>query len=126
MNIGEKDNFYRKVYNPTNNNIVCSVCKQKTFGKDQDFLYHLRRHNEYRLKDLECDIPECIFRTDTKAHLQQHMKHKHGDPKSSDEIERRECGVTRKDGKKCTFYAYTLKEITKHREYELYSHITQE
>ncbi|PAV91843.1 hypothetical protein WR25_15601 [Diploscapter pachys] len=57
-----------------NNKLICSVCKQKTFRRYENLLRHLRRHNEYRLKDLECDIPECIFRTDTKAHLQQHMK----------------------------------------------------
>ncbi|PAV67383.1 hypothetical protein WR25_23192 [Diploscapter pachys] len=106
----------KEVHNPASNDIICPVCKQKTFGGYATLLYHLRTHDDYRVNDFECRIPECIFRTDTQAQLRQHMKKKHGDPKSSDEIERRECGVTRKDEKKCTFYAYTLKEITEHKE----------
>ncbi|PAV88747.1 hypothetical protein WR25_24297 isoform C [Diploscapter pachys] len=97
------------------NNIICPVCKQKAFGTDQYLLSHLRIHDDYRLKDLECCIPECTYRTDRKSNLKKHMKEKHGDPKSK-EIKRRECDVTRKDGQKCTFYAYTPKEMTDHRD----------
>ncbi|PAV76136.1 hypothetical protein WR25_17267 [Diploscapter pachys] len=104
----------KEVHNPRNNNIICPMCKQ-TSKNNFALLSHLRVHNKYKLKGLECDIPECMFRTDSKGVLKRHMKHKHGDPKS-DEIERRECDVMRKDGKKCTFYAYTVKEIKEHKD----------
>ncbi|PAV75521.1 hypothetical protein WR25_14691 [Diploscapter pachys] len=114
------------VDNPTNNDMICPMCRRVTFRRYENLLQHLRKHNEYRLKGLECRIPECTYRTDRKYHLQSHMKYKHGGLKSLDEIEKRECDVTRKDGEKCTFYAYTEKEINKHKEYEFYSHIAQD
>ncbi|PAV74535.1 hypothetical protein WR25_26813 [Diploscapter pachys] len=103
------------VDNPKDNNIVCPVCKRETFGKYYHLLRHLRIHDKYSPKDFVCEIPECTYRTDREDQLQSHMKHKHDNP-DPDDIKRRECSVTRKDRKKCTFYAYTVKEITEHRD----------
>ncbi|PAV88674.1 hypothetical protein WR25_25770 [Diploscapter pachys] len=104
----------RGLYNRLDNDIVCPICKQQTFASHASFLNHLRRHNDYRSKDFECRILECTYRGGNEGNLKQHMKKKHGNPKSG-EIKRRECDVTRRDGKKCTFYAYTLKEINDHK-----------